>query len=445
MEKTHNPHIQEIAWKEAKGTLKYINPTLTDIINTWNPPADHTLLKVSYNYGDSILKEGTMFFPDSKGILYSIDSPKTSKEITEKLAYSTVPLGVIIRGGNEVFLETENRTVSLAFFKPGTILGLWETLDPASSHFPKRIWSACAGARSLFMLPKISEALSHKKLKKRYGVKSPAPKQMYDHSKIFAEIAKSKEFKSDWSNEIIFFTNKWLERRTDDIGWLRFHHYLLESVWELSDYHRNRITYDRFWQLFAKSLEKQGIRPSSYLMDTVKHLISIGLGAVPGFKPAGDTEFVGPVHALQDVYINDYGLKQYVPTIMEPCHFSEGEYCRHLYYSLQMPTLLESLPQTRLQSKIISEIRELKMLIDNFFKEALDGVLKIDNSRIEWLINNVEYDFFHSEKDIYGEIRLASEMPKEDPALVYTMNKYKNKTFSEAAPFMRGCVRISRH
>lgn len=444
-----NNNIQEIGWKEASEVIKHVDRELVDIIDSCDPPKDYTLFKASYRYGSVVLKEGILHLPDSSGRVQPINSLEIPSHIREKLSYSNFPLGIITKGSNEVFLEDYDRVVSLAFFKPKFILGLWETFD-AAACFPRKIWSVYAGARSLYMLPKISDAYGNNKLKKLYNIKASIPLKLFDHADFFSTLTSSKilKNKNTWTNEVIFFTKKWLNQHQKQNNWANFRLYLMEQVWATTVDTRIRIAYDYFWQRFAKELERRRLKVSSYIISTLKHIIAIGLGVFPAYKPVGAQQFSGPVHLLQDVYVNDYGLKSYVPTVMEPHHFSRKDDVKFVYYSLQSPNSFETIPKNRNITKIIDEVRELKMLSDIFYEEALalSNKLKIENTALSWLVDNISIDYFHSEKDIHDEIRQSREMPQEDKSLIFTQHEYKNNNiFAENSPFVRGCVRLSKN
>jgi hypothetical protein len=263
---------------------------------------------------------------------------------------------------------------------------------------------------------------------------------MIDHARLFRELARSKNFHSRWTNEVIFFTNDWMNNKhSKQTGWLRFQHYLLKKAWDLSAFNRNERTHYYIWQFLLEKLEKRNTKITAYTLDTVKHLIAIGLNALTGFKPNGTQQLSGPIHRIQEILVEDYGLKWYIPTIMEPSYFSKNKGKEFLYYTLPTPTLLESSPK-----RIITEIRKIKNLMELFYEEALDNTLKIGSTSIEWLINNITFDYFHSEEDVYKEIRLSKDMPKEDESLLYTPKKFKNSVFAESSPFVRGCVRIGK-
>jgi len=434
--------IEELTWQEAKAKVRKVNPKLHDIIDEWNPGPEYTLFKVIYPFGTNVLADGTLNLPYKGNRTIPINHHTVPRHIRDKLTYSSFPLGLIIENGNEVFLEMVDRIISLAFFNPGEILGLWEALDPPTSHFPKRIWKVSAGARSLFMLPKIADAGAHEKLKRQYGVRTPLPKKLRYHWRVFKEIASHPNFTATWQNEIFFFSSKWVEKSKDP-GWLNFHHFLLQEAWKLSAYARNETTRSIIWELFARSLTKKGIKPNPYLMDTLKHLVAIGVGGFPGSKPAGSSQQAGPIQAFQSIYIDTYKL-DYSPTIMAPYHLHMDDNCKAVYYSLHAPTLFESLPKAKTTGSLLSDLRSLKSLLEHFIEEALDGNLKIENTPLQIIIDNINYDFFHSEQDTYGEIRPTKEMPQEDESLFKIPHINKDMPFAESSPFTRGCIRISK-
>lgn len=447
--------IEELTWAQARDMVKSVNPELYQIIEEWNPSEDYKLYKVPYKYGDKIIHEGMLNIPGSNGQLAPLHSGRTSPGLKEALSYSSVPLGLLIKNGQEVYIENDDKILPVAFFNPGVILGLWEALEEDENSFAtKGVFNVTAGARSCFLLPKVAEAGSFERLRKHYGVRLPMPRKLADHSPIFAQIAKHKNFEEDWQHEILFFSGKWLERDDKNPGWLKFHHHLLEKAWALSAYNRNMLAMNWIWQKFAENLSEKGLKPSTYHIDTLKQLVTIGVGAAPGFRPTHmdvpgfkasvDAEVAGPIQGIQRVYLEDYGLKTYVPTIMVPHHFGPDDSCQAVYYSLQTPTVMESSPKARSPVSLMTEIRELKALVEVFLEDALEGHLPIAGTPIDWLVNNVNFDFFHSEKDAYDEIRSSADMPKEDPSLMKYYDVDKKRKFAESCSFVRGCVRLSK-
>ena len=109
-----------------------------------------------------------------------------------------------------------------------------------------------------------------------------------------------------------------------------------------------------------------------------------------------------------------------------------------------MPSLFSTLPKSRSQSSVMSEIRELKSLAREFYSAALEDKLKIENTPFDWLVNNVEFEFFHSDEDVYGEVQPSTNIPIKDKDFIYLPGKMRGRKFSQNSSFVRGCVRLSR-
>ncbi len=446
--------FQELTWKEARDDFKKADLSLFNIIEDWNPSKDYRLFKVSYRYGDPIIDKGLFHIPGEGGQVLPLSAGRFPQDMKDQLSYSHVPLGLLIKNGQEVFIENAERVISIAFFKPGILLGLWESLKSDRTFSTRGVLSVSAGARSLFILPKVAESGCYERLRKYYGVRLPMPRKLMDHGPIFAQIAKHRDFHDHWRHEVVFFSKKWLERDEKNVNWLRFHHYLLEKAWNLSSYNRNTLAFDWIWQQFSESLTEKGLKPNTYLMDTLKQLVLVGVGAVPGFRPTHqnwknfsvekEANIAGPVEGLQRVYLEDYGLKNYVPVMMMPHHFSQEDACQAIYYSLQVPTLLDSVPKARSQQSLMTELRELKILVEHFLEDAAEGLLKIQGTPVEWLVNHVNFDFFHSDQDGYDEILSSTTLSEEDPSFLKYYGNDKKRTFPDTCSFVRGCVRLKK-
>ena len=433
----NNSNIETINWEQARKSVKAAEPELAEIIDNWQ--IQHSFIRVRYNYGDKVLKGGILHLTDKDGISHPIHSATISEEIKEQLSYSNMPLGIITAGSNEVFSETDERVIPLAFFKPGVIMGLWESLDEKASYFPTQIWDVTAGARSIFMLPSISQRVPHEQLKKHYGVKRGAPNTLYDHHQVFAQIIQSQNFKQAWTHEIIFFGKDWLTPNNKDIGWLRFHNYLLKKAWQLSAYNRNKTTVDRIWLLFSQELEAKGIKVNPHLIHILKQIIAISIGAAPGLRPIVKTDIAAPATTLQKIYLTVYGLKNYIPTIMALDYFIPYQSNEPIYYSLQIQTQIEPICKFK---NTLSEIREIKMLLEFFVELALEGKLKVADSLIEWVVKNVKFDFYHPETGRHDDIHNSKYLPSRDKALIEVRGAKRGRKFAHASPLTKGCVQI---
>ena len=431
-------NIESISWNLARESLRKLAPQFVKIIDEWDPK--FKLYRVRYNYGDKILKKGVLHLGVNNAHSIPISSHEIPSDVKEQLSYSNVPLGFITQGGTEVFLETEDRVIPLAYFKPGVILGLWESLETEQSYFPRRVWDVSAGARTIFMLPSISQRNPHEQLKKKYGVRNSTPNSIYHHSNIFKQIIESKNFKQEWHNEVIFFGKEWLQRDENNPHWLRFHHYLLEQAWQLSAYNRNKITFDKVWLSFSQHLETIGIKVNSHLLNILKHIVAIGIGAAPGFRPVVDSDISGPMKEIQKIYLNTYGLKNYIPTIMSVDYFKAYEHNEPIYFSLQAQTQLETHYKVK---NILTELRELQNIVEIFIATTLKGILLTEETPIDWLVKNVEFDFFHPDATSSDTITNSKYMPSKDKNLIEVPGAKRGRKFSNACSFATGCIQLS--
>lgn len=439
--RSDQPAIVELTWEQIKKDIHPICEKLANIIDEINPSDDMTFIKVKYPFGSKIIHNGIANFPLETNEIVPITDTRLPELVRTKIDYNRVPLGFNTKGRIEVFGEIDSRIFSVAARRQGLDIGIWEYFDWKTTPY-----TVTAGARSFYLLPKVTLAQSHKRLKRYYNVTSPPPKQYFDHWHLFRQIVNSPSFIEQWNCEVIYFTNKWANKlSSDDYHWNKLHNYVLNQGWLHSDYARKRSILDILWEVFARSLNLKGLKPSSYILDTLKHLALVGLGVLPASQPTKGSGMLGPTDGIQQAYIEAYGLKDYIPTIMQPGYFSLEKGSRPVYYSLQTPTLLESVPQSRYMISIIDNIRELKDLADHFLSEAFDPDLMIGKINIAEFINQIKFEFFHEATYAYGnDIRPASEMPKGDAALVYMLGDPNGRVFAETAPFLHGCVRISR-
>ncbi len=436
--KPAKPYITELTWEDCKDEIMQSCPQFAEIVEEISPNNDLPLIKVKYPFGAEIVKNGIGALPTQRGEILPITDTRLPEKMRKQLGYSLVPLGLVTKNHVEVYKELSNTIFSISFWGQGLQLGVWEYFDWTTPY------SVSAGARSLYLLPKVTLSGGHKRLKRDYHVTLPPPKLMKDHWPIFKQIVNSPAFTEEWDCEIIYLTDKWLEKLESNGPWLRLRNYLLERGWLHSEYARKKSIFDVIWQLFAKSLSERGLKPNPYVLDTLKHLAFIGTGVLPASRPANGSGSAGPIDGIQQVYLDCYGLKDYIPTIMEPANLSLLEK-NSVYYSLQSPSMLESIPQLRNLSSIIDNMRELKELTDHFLGEAFDENLRVGQTKVINIIQKLSFEFFHEATYAYGaDIRPTYEMPEGDSNLLYLPpGSYGQRKFPETSAFLRGCVRVS--
>lgn len=435
--------LEACTWKDVRNDVWKVNPEFAAVVDHIDPGKEYGIYKVKYPYGSEILRNGGLYIPNSSGQLVPLNDSSIDSRLQECLGYNlgSNPVTLVLENSLELFATLEDRVVPLyGVMKPGKIFGFWRVLNPMLSHQAEFIWDMTAGARSIFMLPKISEAEKHNKLRKEFQVGADVPRSLLDHWKIFREIANHEKFYEPWDVSLIFFSRNWFEN-LDDSAWCHFNYYLYRYAWIGSEFWRNNF----FWDLMFSIIQKvRDIRPSPYISDTVKYLLAIGVGAVPGFAPAIDNS-VAPISNLQRAYLEVYNLKEYAPIIMQPCFFSASEKSyRPVYYSLPFPNAIDFSLKNRTRTSLITDLYEVMSLLSKYVSELASGKLNIKSTPLDQLIKSVSYEFFHNNVENYRGMIESYEMPKEDNTFLEILDVCRGKKFPEMSTFVKGCVRITR-
>ncbi len=431
--------IEELAWKDARNDVLNSSRELTTIIDDLSPGKDFPLFKVKYPFGAVIAANSHFCFPTEPSLHHTV----ASNAIKSKLSYGTMPLGIITKNTVEFFFDTSRKIFSLATAGHGLKIGVCEYLGWRNQC------SIVAGGRSLYMLPKISETLAHKQLRKKYNVIEFPPKSLYDHWKVFTQITRSQEFNSEWFCEIIFLSTEWVAKMKKDPAWSKLDMYVHKQGWRHSLYARKKVSLDIVWEHFVRSLSNRDHKVDPHVIDTLKHIIYIITGTIPASAPTNGENTMGPLQELQLIYEDPkgYGLDEYLATIMQPQYFSLKK-PSPVYYSLQLPNIFESLPRTKKITSVIDNVRDLGELLDRFLNKKWEEApwmnIITNNITLGSMLANVQLDYFHGDMFAYGNlIKSSAKMPEYDSRLFYSPLKNRKRTFASSSTFLRGCVMIT--
>ncbi len=431
-------NVQEVSWCDVRDEVNLVNSELANICDQINPDKTFFLYKIRYPYGAKIVDKGCFNLPTTTGEVVPLTDTRVPLKFKEQLSYCHIPLSLILHNDNEVFVEASNRIIPLNFFHRGDLFGIFESVASLVGDVLKPRWSVTAGARSVFMLPKISDKIAHGRLKKELGIHCEAPAGLNEQWHVFTQITQAKKSPVLWYNEILVFGKSWLAYEYSNASWFKFQQYLYkvhQRQLKLFMNHNDFGVMWRIWEEFNEIIAKQGLRPRLYIVDTIKHLVSIASGSGVAFSPAVN-ESAMPVAFIQEAYVNVYNLKTYVPVLMQPCKL-DSEVMQNLYYSLSHPTTLESSPITRHTSSIIEDQRQVRMLTNTLLKI-------FDNQNSNIISNKIKFAYFHSDFDKYAEIQDSINIALSDSQFTESLFKgHNNNAFCPTASFFRGCVRIS--
>jgi hypothetical protein len=433
------PCFTKVTWEDVREEVMNVNPELANIIDQISPNKKYFLIKASYCFGDLIVKDGITQFPIADDNLLPASDKRIQSLINDSLSYSPIPLFLILKNACEVFIESPLRTVPLNLFYPGSLLGLFESIDFMFKRESSVKWCVSSGARNLFMLPKINEASGLKKLKTAYDLNSNIQvRGLADHWRLFYEIFRHKSFEGSWRNDVLFFTKDWMLNKNSDKGWFAFKDYLFKNAWHQAQFAISKVGLSLTWEHFAKAIAARRLKPIPYLADQVKHIMLIAAGRWPGFKATDDSQQVAPTLALQKAIVDIYGLKKYFPSIM---HIASLENENQLpgYYSLSYPTLIEGSPDNTASSTIMLDLRDIKQLVDTI--RPVFQNIETEGNRV---FSDVSFDYFHVEKDKYHEIKLSKDILPLDKMLLSGKIQFPEREFCTTSQFWRGCIRISK-
>jgi hypothetical protein len=442
-----NQGLIKVYWEDVHKHIAKIEPKFAKIVNELAPDKSFPLYLAYYPYGAIDADTKSSFFPSANGSYYRISDSDAPKDIVKHLGYSKdyTPLSMILEKDMECFIDLKDEKITIPWcvFTPGKIFPFARILNKKNDrvYAPNGLLSSTAGARSAFLLPNIGSAINHSNLQRDFNVQNPPPKSLYEHWAIFKEILNSDVINSDWRCCVMYFSEKWIEKIHNDKSWSDLKHYLHELAWYYYEYEKNRVYYDITFSMIQK---KRNLKPNPYLADTARHLFATAIGATPGYAPVLNDHAL-PLDLIQKVFVESYGLKKYLPTIMQPMHFSFEKDNFPIYYSLQNPSTRVFSPKSREVSSTLFEIRELEHIMKIFVHELSKENEPCSGSIIAKIAKGIKFNYFHNKVDRHRIVRPSTDIVTLDKRFDSINPKYKKNeaVFASDAPFIRGCISIS--
>lgn len=434
--------IKKVYWKDVRNDVARVQPELAAIIDNLDPGNDYPLYLAEYMYGEKIIESGRFFIPTENGLLVPKDESNTNKELQKDLSYSKIhsPLGILLKNSCETQLISSQRVIPHVMFQEGAFFALWKWLTDGHNFHPAHIFNVTSGATTAFLLPDIKNSDSFKKIRKSFGYNIKTPKCLLEHGEIFKSINKHIKTENPWHTSILFFSNSWMDKiNGTDKKWIYLRCFLYKFAHDKTDYFRNNIFLSHAFSGFK---ENKNLKLNPFLENIVKHLIMMCTGGVAGFG-ASINDNAGPFSIIQKAILDIYQLKNYVPTIMQPMQLTINDPTSCIYYSLNLPTSIETSIKNRESITNLEILKELRLLVMAFREEVMAGKLRFNNTLLYSILEKVDFEFFHTKEDPLGEILLSEDMPKRDPSLLKCQIKCNNKLFAHTSAFVRGCIRIA--
>ena len=448
------------SWLEFREDVLNLNPDLAAIIDQLDPGKNYRLYKVRYPYGSEIVRSGVFQLPDidldidlekknnnSKDLynnLLSINNLNLPEQVRQDLSYNarSIPVGLMLKNSIEVFIKQHDRPIPLIGHRnyTGKLFGLSSNLNYQNNfHIPTALWNVTAGARSIFMLPKISNLIEHNKVQKVFNLNATAPRALADQWDVFRELYNSdavNNANNNWDVEIIFFAGNWFQNNTDP-KWMRFINYFYRNMISLTDYFRKNQTWDAMLSLLKTD---KNMFHNPYVHQKAKYILGVATGELPAFSPAIDDSFA-PVSIIQNIYTNIYDLKGHAPIILQPTFFDADSNkvtsSQPVYYSLNYPVTLFSLGKQS-ENSVISTLNDTAHLLKKYIHLISQQQGELLIPQFDNLLHNIEFEYYHSAKNAYSFIKDIRNIANSDDRW-----GMKNKTIASHGPFLQGCIQIS--
>ncbi len=436
---TSTPRLRELSWQEARLNVKKANRDLFTIIDALSPPETFKLYECEYHYGEEIAREGQFRLPTADGKGVSLEDALLPEAVKRELDYeeNVNPPGIVLGKPIEIFYHFGGRLIPYVLLQNGELFGWWRWLDSHKSFCAEsRLWGMTAGVRSIFMLPKIAESNAHNRLRKTLGIVADKPKDVTEHWNIFREIYHSRSTTTKWSTKILLFSKQWLEKKSDP-AWQAFTSYVLYQSWDSSAFMRNSQVWDL---LFPTISHGKSNSVSAETIKFVKHLFMVGTGMIPGFVPAVSNEFA-PIELIQQVYLQEYGLKHYRPILFQPSYYLGGDNQAPVYVSMTMPTNLNMTHQASTNSLL--ELYNAMVLFRQCLDEVREGRFVILSPRLNELDASGKIDFYHSNTSGYKDILESSQLFNDDEKFSVCLAPCDNTDFPKGGNFINSCVKMN--
>lgn len=437
MERSDRPYLEIVNWEDAKNAVIKVNPDLAAAIDTVNPGCEYPLIRARYPFGHQILNHGKFILPFERE---NADN-KFYQECKKLLSYAvTIRTGIVLNNTMELFVESPDMIIPRYLMYPGRIFGLWSSLQPPETSADiGQLWNITAGARSLIMVPKISDSTAFKRVKKEYSLKSTAPNNFVDQWELFVALAKHPAFPERWETEILLFTNKWFEELNKvNPQWLILKNFLLQSAWLDTATLRNQ---DAFNFVFSMALQSRNLIKDPYLSSVARFLYGLGERHFHSYVVAQDNQ-AAPLEGIQSIFTNLYNLN-YAPTMVHSGIFSNDDPLRPCYYSLSHSSIMDFMPKTKNFASKFNNVLDIKDIMNRtlaYIREDNFGLIKTPVYKIA---NEVEYSYYHTDaKQEKDGVSHVSKIVERDAALIHEARRFSNLAFCDSSSFFRGCVRI---
>jgi len=401
--------IENTSWSDIKSEVKILNKILFDVIED-NPELTPESLQIyKYQFGEVV--------GDHK-YFYSPESTATKNTI--------VPFTMVLDKYFEMHINLSSTELPWKIYKPGDIFPYSRFLTINNYYEPRNILTMTSGVKNgFFLINKIADKKSHSSLCKKNNIDTPPPKTFSAHHDVFKALASSSNNK--WLGKLLIFPETFIKKakKNHDFREMIFNVSSLDHIFK-----KNIKAYELFLhQLFIEDKYTS----SSFVRDSIKHLLYLSCGDVPGYFPTLNSQYA-PIQLLMDAYINDFKSKS-CPIFMAPDFLKPFTSLNTAYYSLSKPDYLFKRDNISSQAKVTKTIEDgfnsiINKVVDSNFSTNTVFAMASNFSKIKSFYKS------HSNPNTMNDNNI------EDINFIDICKKY-NLPFPENSTFLNNCFSIA--
>jgi hypothetical protein len=278
-----------------------------------------------------------------------------------------------------------------------------------------------AGARSLFLAPKITDIQCFQRLAKTFHLKADLPRNLKAQGPLLVELALAAG--ANWEAEIVIVAIP--QELFKSACGHDLYTYLSRSRSEYLDYLAGQAAFEA---RILKGVLDPYAKINLYGLNLLKQLHAITSKHCPGFVFAAN-EVLAPIKTLQRAFVEGYGIS-YTPHIIHPGYLSAVH--PTCYYSLSTSSLLANLPEIQVSNLV--KLKGVRKLLGHGLNAEVGARPQYD------------YLFFHpaATRGVKGFIPLE-KLASLDTVVSQELRLYQ-LPFPAGSPFLRGgCIAIQHH
>ncbi len=397
---------QKVSWPEIRKEVARVNQCLADVLDQLDPSLPLEL--GIFNYGEEI---------------FSLENRQPF---------------LVLNKSCEIFSEYADRLMSQALIQTGEFGFIDDLLNQTTPH--TKPCKTTAGARNVFMLPKVTDRVRHQKMQEAFNFELKKSEKPQDHWTVFKYFANSSEVKNKWECRTLFFDQGVWGKYRNDPAWQGFYNILLQQLQDKSAFQRQHGTLEMLIGITQK--QRQHLRFFLPEVEQMKHLFMLGMKGTPGFKLAEDDETL-PLELIQSAYLEHYGMKEYPPLILTSSYFDwKKDSETSIYYSFNHPNSYYCSPAV---NDLKTNAQELEHFIWGF-KKLVNLILNQDivdeDSPFYQFLKSCEFNFYHPKTENNKDFISPAMAPIHNPQLMKGWEKPFE--FPVHSSFWKGCVGIRK-